>query len=120
MSTVTNIAVEYWNSTKYNPDGDVPNTQYEMEVDDQRESGQLFASIITTNGKVEDVLPITLEIHRLPGSEQDLPCAHVHFDDSNLAFSVFKLNDKIVIRPENYVKFKTYRLENGEFGWIVE
>ena len=118
--TVTTIPVEYWNSTKYNPDGDAPNTQYEMEVDDQREAGQLFASIITTGGKVEDVLPITLEIHRLPGSEQDLPCAHVHFDDNNLAFSVFKLNDKIVIRPENYVKFKTYRLENGEFGWIVE
>lgn len=120
MNTITKIPVEYWNSTKYNPDGDAPNIQYEMEVDDQRETGQLYANIADPNGKLEDMFPVTLEVNRLPESDPDLPCVHVHFDESNLAFSMFKLGDKIIIRPETEVRFARYLLPNGEWGWIVE
>ena len=60
------------------------------------------------------MLPVTLEINRLPGSRDDVPCLHLHFDDSNMCASFFKQGDLIIVRPETGVKIRNTVLPNGE------
>lgn len=92
-----------------------------IEIEDRRKSsGQLHATIAPVEGCLEDMLPVTMEINRLPGSGDDVPCLHLHFDDSNMAASFFKQGDRYIIRPETGVALRGTVLPNGESALILE
>lgn len=115
------VPVWYWDAKNYNPDGAEPQTDFQIEIGDKRRSGgQLFATIAPVEGSLDDMLPVTLEINRLPGSRDDVPCLHLHFDDSNMCASFFKQGDLIIVRPETGVKIRNTVLPNGEAAYIFE
>jgi hypothetical protein len=120
-STQTNTCQIFnWNAKQYGGDND-SSLPFEMEITDHRKSsGQLYIDVAATNGNIDDLLCATIEIHRLPGSNDDTQCLHLHFDESNLAASFFKQADKFIIRLENDVSLRQTVLPNGERGWILE
>lgn len=85
-----------------------PNT-HAFEIDDRRAiKGQAFVTISTIDGSLDDMLSVTMEVNSNPLNEDDkVPCAHVHFDDNQVAFSLFKVGDRILMRPENGVEITT-------------
>lgn len=115
------VAVQYWDALRYNPDGEEPQQDFQIEIDDKRESsGQLFATLAPVDGKLEEMLPLTLEVNRLPGSRDDVACLHLHFDDSNLCASFFKQGDRFIVRTETDVRIRNTILPNGESAYIFE
>ncbi len=120
--TSNTVPVWYWDAVCYNRDGGVePQGDFQIEVDDKRKTGgQLFATIAPSDGHPDDMLPIKLEINRLPGSRDDVPCLHLHFDDSNLCASFFKQGDRFIMRPETGVSLRNTTLPNGEHAFIFE
>lgn len=94
---------------------------YEIEITDNRESsGQLNVDVSAINGNMDDMLCATFEINKLPGTESDTQCIHLHFDGENIAASLFKQGDKYIIRPETNVTIKPIVLETGYMGYVLE
>lgn len=94
----TSVKVKYWDA--YNEDGTLPTHQF--DISDQRETnGQAFVTVGSLEGSLDDMLSVTMEVNANPltGIEH-VPCAHVHFDNDSLAVSLFKIGDKILVRPE--------------------
>ena len=120
--TANTVPVWYWDAVCYNRDGGAePQGDFQIEVDDKRKaSGQLFATIAPCEGNLDDMLPVTLEVNRLPGSRNDVPCLHLHFDDSNLCVSFFKQGNRFIVRPETGVSLRNTILPNGEHAFIFE
>lgn len=120
--TANAVPVWYWDALCYNRDGGVePQSDFQIEVGDKRKTGgQLFATIAPSDGNLDDMLPVTLEINRLPGSRDDVPCLHLHFDDSNLCVSFFKQGNRFIVRPETGVSLRNTILPNGEHAFIFE
>lgn len=115
------VPVWYWDSLRYNSDGDEVNADFMMDIEDHRaSSGQLYATLATRDGHLDDMISATIEVNRLPGSRDDVPCLHLHFDADNVAASFYKQGDKIVVRPESNVRLLKTVLPNGEHGWILE
>lgn len=78
---------------------------HEFEIDDHRNtSGQAFMTIAALGGNIDDLLSVSMEVNTNPANGIDqVPCAHVHFDDDNLAVSLFKIGGNILLRPETGV-----------------
>jgi hypothetical protein len=79
-----------------------------MEVEDHRlQSGQLYLTAGQSEGDLDQLLSVTMEIGTNPlnGIDQ-VPCAHIHFDGDALAFSAFRVGNGIVLRPETGVTFR--------------
>lgn len=118
------VQVQYWNSVKYyeTPDmGAKANGTFLMGITDKRSTnGQLFVDIAADGGDIDDLLSATFEVNRLPGAADDVQCMHLHFDESNLAVSIFKKGDTFIVRPETDVVIRDYVLPNGEQGYIIE
>lgn len=114
------VSVFNWDAAAYG--GDSPNCDaFLMEVTDQRKShGQMYVDIAAESGNVDDVMSVTLEINRLPGSKTDVQCMHVAFSDSNMAFSLFKQGDRYILRPECGVGLRPTILPDGTHAFIVE
>lgn len=114
------IPVQYWDSIAYNPSSGVETDQsFLMEIDDQRKTGKVCIDVASENGDIDDLLCATFEINRLPGSQTDTQCLHLHFDGDNLAASFFKQGDSYIIRAEEGVSMHEFRLPKGERGWLL-
>ena len=66
---------------------------------------------------------MTMEVGTNPLNGLDqVACAHVHFDGDSLAMSLFKIGDKILMRPETDVSIRPFYQEvNGrseQLYWI--
>lgn len=120
--TANTVPVWYLDALCYNRDGGVePQGDFQIEVGDNRKAGgQLFATIAPCEGNLDDMLPVTLEVNRLPGSRDDVPCLHLHFDDSNLCASFFKQGDRFIVRPVTGLRISNTTLPNGEHAFIFE
>lgn len=117
------VPVAYWGSQVYGDGMSEPanGKPFLMEFIDQREtSGQCYVDVASAEGNLDDLMCTTFEINRLPGSDEDTQCLHLHFDGDNLAASFFKQGDKFIIRPETNVSIHSTVLPNGERGWILE
>lgn len=115
------VPVWHWDATNYNRDGVEPQTDFQIEISDQRKAtGQLFATIAACEGSLDDMLPVMLEVNRLPGSRDDVPCLHLHFDDSNMCASFYKQGDRFIVRTETDVRIRNTVLPNGEAAYIFE
>lgn len=98
-SQKSSVHVKHWDC--YNSVTPTANT-HQFDVDDQRTTnGQMYLDIGALEGNVDDLLGVTMEVNTNPLNGIDhVPCAHVHFDGDNLAVSLFKVGDKILMRPE--------------------
>lgn len=115
------VPVWYWDAKNYNRDGVEPQADFQIEVSDKRRPrGQLFATIAPVEGCLEDMLPVTLEVSRLPGSRDDVPCLRLHFDDSNMCASFYKQGDRFIVQTESDVRIRKTVLPNGESAFIYE
>lgn len=92
-----------------------------IDIDSQIGSnGQLFFDIAPESGNLDDVLSLTAEINKLPGTDTATQCVHVHFDCDNLAFSIFKIANGMVVRPEAGVRLIETTLNDGAFAYVAE
>jgi len=117
------VQVAYWDSEIYkNSESLGHKTPFTIEITDQRKThGGLYSCILPNEGNLDEMLLTRLEISRLPGSADDLPCLRVDFDDDNHAFSVFRRNHQFLIRLNNNVSLSQgSTLENGESIFVVE
>jgi len=56
------------------------------------------------DGALDDMISVVAEVNTNPVTGTDeVPCVHVSFDDDAMAFSLFKVGDKILLRLENDV-----------------
>lgn len=101
------IPVRHWDA--YNAEGTVNSHQF--NIDDQRQaSGQAYVTVGALEGDLDDMISVTMEVNTNPLNGIDhVPCAHVHFDGDNLAFSLFKIGNRILMRPENEVRLSGFR-----------
>lgn len=78
---------------------------HQIDIEDHRLSnGQVFLTVGTLEGHLDNFLSVTAEVNTNPQNEAEhLPCMHVHFDEDAVAFTAFKVNDKILIQPEHGV-----------------
>mgnify|MGYP006869255721 CR=1 FL=1 len=100
----SSVPVKHWASYEFD---DLEPTHV-MEVEDHRlQSGQLYLTAGQSEGDLDQLLSVTIEIGTNPlnGIDQ-VPCAHVHFDSDALAFSAFRVGNGIVLRPEVGVSFR--------------
>ena len=60
-----------------------------------------------------------MEVNSSPlGDATDVPCAHVHFDSDALAFSLFKIGNRVLMRPENGVTIEPFQHGGDRMFWI--
>lgn len=83
---------------------------HQFDIDDQRETGgQAYITVGALEGDLDDMLSVTMEVNTNPLNGIDhVPCAHVHFDGDNLAVSLFKIGNKILVRPETGVTVEPF------------
>lgn len=118
MARVQSVQVKHWES--YGAEGTKPFT-HQVDIDDQRSSnGQFYLTVGALEGDLDDMLSATAEVNTNPENGVDqVPCLHVHFDSDALAFSAFKVNDKIVLRLENGVSMDAFDSPAGRL-FLVE
>ena len=94
--------VKAWDA--YDPTEAHPFT-HQLDITDQRiTNGQVYADFRSLSGNSDEAMSITMEINHDPlGVAGPVPCAHIHFNDSEMAMALFKIGDKILVRPETNV-----------------
>lgn len=114
------VPVSHWESSDYR--GEEPaGERFLMEVVDKRkQSGQLFVDVGAEDGDIDDILTASFEISNLPGSRTHTQAMHLHFNDDEMAMTVFKQGDKYILRPETNVTIVPTVLPNGEQAFIVQ
>lgn len=106
----SSVPVKYWDC--YHSEYPTADT-HQMDLDDQRESnGQMYVDVGSIEGHLDDMLGITVEVNTSPlDGITHTACAHIHFDGDNLAVSLFKIGDKILVRPETGVTIEPVQHE---------
>lgn len=94
---------------------------HQIDIDDQRLSnGKLYFTVAALEGHLDNLMSVTAEVNTNPQNEAEhLPCLHVHFNEDVLAFTAFKVYDKILLRPENGVVLTKVQGPEGPM-YIVE
>lgn len=111
-----------WHARQYGNPGAKEGQPYKMAVYDDRHRGQLSVEIGTPE-EVDDgdfSLGATAEINRLEAIGEELPCLHVHYNNSNLAFSVFRDGGRLIVRPESGICLQIRHLPNGEAVFEID
>lgn len=112
--TETSVLVKYWDCYED------PTTvvTHQLDIDDQRSNnGQAFVTLGAIEGNLDDMLSVTMEVNTNPLTGIDhVPCAHIHFDNDSVAVSLFKIGDKILMRPESGVTIERISGLVGEFS----
>lgn len=105
--------VGYWNDNIYTgEDENTEGMQWACQINDQRRSsGQLYVDLYPVEGDLDDGFSLTIEVNRLGQVGASMPCVHVHFDGDNMAFSLFKQNDKFILRPEAEVELESRQID---------
>ncbi len=116
----TSVKVKYWDA--YYVEGTA--LTHQIDIADQRgTTGQVYITAGALEGDVDEMLSVTMEINANPLNGIDLvPCAHVHFDGDSLAVSLFKIGNKILVRPKTGVSIDSVFEKVNGFGetlyWI--
>jgi hypothetical protein len=119
MDEVVNPTFGYWNSTRYSNDT-LTSDEFQLDIANQLKSnGQMYIDFGPVSGEVEDILALSIEVNRLPGSECDVQCLHIHAGTDNLLFSLFKNGEGVILRPESEVSVCTTKLPNGELAYSI-
>lgn len=115
--TLRSVQVKHWHEYE---DEKAPLT-HQIDIDDQRlTNGQLYITVGALEGHLDNLLSVTAEVNSSPQNEAEhLPCMHVHFNEDALAFTAFKVYDKILLRPEEGVVLTKVQGPQGPM-YIVE
>jgi hypothetical protein len=118
MARSQSVPVKHWEC--YGANGTSAFT-HQVDIDDQRVSnGQLYLTVGALGGDADDLLSATAEVNTNPENGVDqVPCLHIHFDSDALAFSAFKVNDKILLRLEAGVSIDAFDSPAGRL-YLVE
>lgn len=112
---VSEVEVKHWNC--YGSDCETVTTHILDVVDQRQHSGQLFAGLALMGSGEDDTfdkLSISLEVNTDPITGfEPAPCVHVHFHDDELACSMFKIGQNILIRPERNVQLEAVSVPVG-------
>lgn len=101
------------------------NQQFVLNIQDQRvANGQVYLDFDrlqkTLPDGENDRLTIMLEVNDFDQAKTPTQCVHVHFQDGDsLAFSIFKNDQGLVLRPETCVELKAIQLHNGDHAYLV-
>lgn len=111
QATDAAVPVKHWNCYG------LPDTvlTHNMQVSDLRkESGQTRVVVGELNGNPDDAMDVLVEVATEPvhGLDQ-VPCAHVAFNKDELAGSLFKDGDDIILRLEEGVSIEQFVTANG-------
>ncbi|ELG7182289.1 TPA: hypothetical protein ACP3ZG_004815 [Pseudomonas aeruginosa] len=111
------VPVKHWEGYE---DKQAPLT-HQIDIDDQRLSnGQIYLTVGALEGHMDNLLSVTAEVNTNPQNEAEhLPCMHVHFNEDALAFTAFKVYDKILLQPEQGVVLTQVQGPEGPM-YIVE
>lgn len=115
----TTVPVKHWDGYG---DKDAAMTHQFLVDDTRKESGQAYLSI-AANGEEIDTIGVKAEVNTNPLDEsRAAPCLHVHFEDDSLAVSLFKIDNKILMRTENGVSIQRFTAHVNdrpeEFFWV--
>ncbi|UXH55944.1 hypothetical protein Q1Z72_01410 [Pseudomonas qingdaonensis] len=101
MHPLESVPVKHWETYE----GDEAPALHQIDVQDMRAtSGQVYVTAGSIDGKTEDMISAVAEINTSPANGVDhVPCLHVSFDTDALAFSAFKVGDRILLRLEEGV-----------------
>lgn len=117
----TSVQVKHWDA--YHCEHPTVMT-HQIDVADQRQAnGQLYATAGALEGDLDDMISITMEISTNPlTGVEHVPCVHVHFDSDALACSMFKVGNRILVRPEGGVTLEAFQRPAGQvqesFFWM--
>lgn len=100
MAVNTVVPVKYWNA--YEDPNHPMGFAFEIE-DNRRHNGQAILTIAAEGGRLEDMLSVTMEVNTDPATGSEVPAASVHFDDSGVAAYLYKIGERILVRPESEV-----------------
>lgn len=112
------VAVRHWSS--YSEGSDSPAT-HQIDIEDQRGvNGQAYLTVGAIEGNVDDMISVVAEVNTNPETGKDnVPCLHVSFDADAMAFSLFKIGDNILLRPESDVTLTRTEIA-GQIMYMVE
>lgn len=118
MACLKSVHVKHWECYGSNADSAF---SHQVDIEDHRaSSGQFYLAVGALEGDVDDMLSVTAEVNTNPETGLDqVPCVHVHFDGDAMAFSAFKINDKIVLRLEGGVSLTGFDGPDGRL-YLVE
>lgn len=111
-ASTTVFPVKHWDA--YHDEGAA--MSHMLAVTDERaKSGQIFLDLEKIDGGYDDVLSVTMEVATNPlNAEENAPAVHVHFNDDNVAFTLIKVGEEILLRPEINVELESCSVEvNG-------
>lgn len=116
IADTSSVPVKYWNCYS-SPEGGYRNT-HQFDITDQRKTnGQVYMDLGALEGDPDDMLSVTMEVNTNPFNGMDhVPCAHIHFDGDNVAVSLFKIGNKILMRPETDVTVEPTRQQINTKG----
>jgi hypothetical protein len=78
-----------------------PAETHQLDIVDQRQGrGQVRLVLGALEGKTDDLLEVAVEVGTNPfDTNEAVPCAHVHLDTDEPVVSLYKLGDRILVRP---------------------
>lgn len=86
---------------------------HQIDIADQRiTNGQVYVDVGPSEGKADDFMGVIVEVGSYPLEtlEGDAPCVHIHFDGDNLAASLYKVGERILMRTESGVSVEPFRV----------
>ncbi len=108
----TAVRIKHWDSYQ----DEAAAMSHTLTVDDRRsETGQIFLDLKKVDGGYDDGIAVTMEVGTNPLNDtESAPAVHVHFDDDNLAVTLLKVGEAILVRPETNVELDSCSIEvNG-------
>ncbi|EMN3634461.1 hypothetical protein R3Q56_006703 [Pseudomonas aeruginosa] len=117
MHPARSMKVKHWSA--YNEETSASAT-HEIEVHDQRGvNGQVYLTVGALEGALDEMLSVVAEVNTNPETgKESVPCIHVSFDSGAMAFSLFKIGDKILLRPENDVTLTRTDIANQTMYFV--
>lgn len=92
---------------------------FQMELEDLRSTHGQASLTLGSSQNADAALVVVFEVNNLHGSTEALPCAHVSFDESQLAFSIFKQGPNILIRMETDEELTNTTLPDGTSAYMA-
>lgn len=110
----TSVPVKRWDA--YDVNGTVNTHQFDIE-DLRKTRGQAFVTLGTLEGRIDDMMSVTFEITSNPLNGFDaVPCAHIHFNDDEVAMSIYKVGREILIRKDTSVSISPFVHKRSGFS----
>jgi hypothetical protein len=117
---ITSVPVQHWSVAEGSSEEGVQLPTFSLKVTDKRALNSSFDVEVIPN-EADDISQMSawFEINNLIEDKEHLPCAHFHFNSTNLAFSLFKRGDHYIVRLENQVQVKPTTLPDGTQAFVI-